>query len=61
MPEVGELEARLERLLKIRPDLAEAAKRVVELGGELIHPGERWAICRDSEGSPFGLAQRRSD
>lgn len=43
------------------PDLAEAAKRVVELGGELIHPGERWAICRDSEGSPFGLAQRRSD
>jgi hypothetical protein len=21
-----------------------------------VHPGERWAICRDSEGSPFALA-----
>ncbi|HWE58907.1 MAG TPA: hypothetical protein VG228_04360 [Solirubrobacteraceae bacterium] len=27
-----------------------------ELGGEVIHPGARWAVCRDSEGSPFGLA-----
>jgi predicted enzyme related to lactoylglutathione lyase len=39
-------------------DLEAATARVVELGGEVIHPGERWAICRDSEGSPFGLAQR---
>ncbi len=39
------------------PDLAAALERVVTLGGEVIHPGERWAICRDSEGSPFGLAQ----
>jgi len=31
----------------------------VALGGSVIHPGERWAICRDSEGSPFGLAARR--
>ena len=38
------------------PDLAEALRRIVELGGSVIHPGERWAICRDSEGSPFGLA-----
>jgi predicted enzyme related to lactoylglutathione lyase len=38
-------------------DLAAALERVVDLGGEVIHPGERWAICRDSEGSPFGLAQ----
>ena len=38
-------------------DLTAALERVVELGGEVIHPGERWAICRDSEGSPFGLAQ----
>ena len=30
-------------------------ERVVELGGSVIHPGKRWAICRDSEGSPFGL------
>ena len=39
------------------PDLEQALARVVELGGEVIHPGERWAICRDSEGSPFGLAR----
>lgn len=38
------------------PDLAQALERVVELGGSVVHPGERWAICRDSEGSPFGLA-----
>ena len=37
-------------------DVGEALARVQELGGEVIHPGERWAICRDSEGSPFGLA-----
>jgi predicted enzyme related to lactoylglutathione lyase len=38
-------------------DLPEALERVKALGGSLVHPGERWAICRDSEGSPFGLAQ----
>jgi predicted enzyme related to lactoylglutathione lyase len=37
-------------------DLAAAVARVRELGGEIVHPGERWAICRDSEGTPFGLA-----
>jgi predicted enzyme related to lactoylglutathione lyase len=37
-------------------DLAQALGRVVELGGSVVHPGERWAICRDSEGNPFGLA-----
>ena len=37
-------------------DLSSALERVVELGGEVVHPGDRWAICRDSEGSPFGLA-----
>jgi uncharacterized protein len=37
-------------------DLAAALERVEELGGSVIHPGERWAICRDSEGSPFALA-----
>ncbi len=36
-------------------DLAAALDLVVALGGELVHPGERWAICRDSEGTPFGL------
>jgi uncharacterized protein len=39
-------------------DLAAALDRVTALGGSVIHPGERWAICGDSEGSPFGLAQR---
>jgi predicted enzyme related to lactoylglutathione lyase len=37
-------------------DLANALDRVVELGGSVIHPGDRRAVCRDSEGSPFGLA-----
>lgn len=37
-------------------DLEAALERVVELGGSIVHPGSRWAICRDSEGSPFGLA-----
>lgn len=39
-------------------DLASALGRVVELGGSVVHPGERFAVCRDSEGSPFGLAAR---
>jgi predicted enzyme related to lactoylglutathione lyase len=39
-------------------DLEAAMAQVLELGGEVIHPGEHWTICRDSEGSPFGLTQR---
>jgi predicted enzyme related to lactoylglutathione lyase len=38
-------------------DLEAALERVVELGGSVVHPGQRWAICRDSEGSPFGLGR----
>jgi predicted enzyme related to lactoylglutathione lyase len=38
------------------PDLDAAVAQVAELGGSIIHPGERWAICRDSEGNPFALA-----
>ena len=41
-------------------DLSAALEQVVELGGEVVHPGSPWAICRDSEGSPFGLAARAS-
>ncbi len=41
-------------------DLQAALVRVRELGGTVIHPGERWAVCRDSEGSPFGLQERRA-
>jgi predicted enzyme related to lactoylglutathione lyase len=37
-------------------DLAATLERVVELGGDVVHPGERFAVCRDSEGNPFGLA-----
>jgi predicted enzyme related to lactoylglutathione lyase len=36
-------------------DVEAALSRVVELGGAVVHPGDRWVICRDSEGSPFGL------
>jgi len=41
-------------------DMEATLNRVRELGGEVIHPGERWSICRDSEGSPFGLALEAS-
>ena len=37
-------------------ELAEAVRRVEELGGSIVHPGDRWVICKDSEGNPFGLA-----
>jgi predicted enzyme related to lactoylglutathione lyase len=37
-------------------DLPTTLERVCDLGGSIVHPGERWAICRDSEGSPFALA-----
>ena len=38
------------------PDVAAALARVEALGGSVVHPGDRWAICRDSEGTPFALA-----
>jgi predicted enzyme related to lactoylglutathione lyase len=38
-------------------DLPRALERVRDLGGEVVHPGERWAVCRDSEGTPFGLSR----
>lgn len=39
-------------------DVAATLDRVRALGGTVVHPGERWAICKDSEGTPFGLALR---
>jgi len=36
---------------------ADALERVQALGGSVVHPGERWAICKDSEGSPFALTR----
>jgi predicted enzyme related to lactoylglutathione lyase len=41
-------------------DLAAALAAVPRLGGEVIHPGDAWAVCRDSEGTPFGLTERRA-
>jgi len=38
-------------------DIEAALEKVRALGGTVVHPGEKWAICKDSEGSPFGLAQ----
>ncbi len=38
-------------------DMTATLERVRELGGAIVHPGERWSICRDSEGSPFALEQ----
>ena len=38
-------------------NLSASLETVGALGGSVIHPGERWAICKDSEGSPFGLTQ----
>jgi predicted enzyme related to lactoylglutathione lyase len=39
-------------------DMTASLEQVTELGGEVIHPGERWSVCKDSEGTPFGLAAR---
>jgi predicted enzyme related to lactoylglutathione lyase len=38
-------------------DMAKALESVEALGGSIVHPGERWAVCKDSEETPFGLAQ----
>jgi predicted enzyme related to lactoylglutathione lyase len=40
--------------------MADALERVKELGGTVIHPGDTWSICKDSEGSPFALSGRGS-
>jgi len=39
-------------------DLTVALGQVEALGGSVVHPGSAWAVCRDSEGTPFGLAAR---
>ena len=36
-------------------DLARALEQVEALGGSVVHPGSASAVCKDSEGSPFGL------
>jgi len=37
-------------------DVAETLQRIRSLGGTVVHPGDAFAVCRDSEGNPFGLA-----
>lgn len=37
-------------------DMQASLEKVTALGGSVIHPGTQWSICRDSEGTPFGLA-----
>jgi predicted enzyme related to lactoylglutathione lyase len=39
-------------------DITSAMRKVEDLGGKIVHPGEHWAICRDSEDTPFALEQR---
>jgi predicted enzyme related to lactoylglutathione lyase len=39
-------------------DVAATLAQVRALGGSVVHPGEEWAICKDSEGTPFGVARR---
>jgi predicted enzyme related to lactoylglutathione lyase len=40
---------------EVEPPMADALAQVEQLGGAVVHPGERWSICKDSEGSPFAL------
>jgi len=40
------------------PQMQRSLDEVTRLGGSIVHPGEQISICRDSEGSPFGLIQR---
>jgi predicted enzyme related to lactoylglutathione lyase len=42
-------------------DMQAALAQVPSLGGSVVHAGERWSICKDSEGNPFGLALRTDD
>ncbi len=37
-------------------DMEVALEQVTALGGSVIHPGAKWAICKDTEGNPFALA-----
>jgi predicted enzyme related to lactoylglutathione lyase len=41
-------------------DMEGTLARVPALGGSVVHRGERWSICKDSEGNPFGLELRFS-
>ncbi len=38
-------------------DMEAALETVRTHGGAMIHPGSEWSICKDTEGTPFGLHQ----
>jgi predicted enzyme related to lactoylglutathione lyase len=38
-------------------DITSTMRKGEDHGGSIVHPGEHWAICRDSEGTPFALEQ----
>ena len=40
-------------------EMRHSLELVAEHGGSVIHPGDRWSICRDPEGNPFALAVER--
>ena len=40
-------------------DMKRGLDAVTALGGMVIHPGESWSVCKDPEGTPFGLAASR--
>jgi predicted enzyme related to lactoylglutathione lyase len=39
-------------------DMERSLAAVASLGGAVVHPGDAWSICKDSEGTPFGLTVR---
>ena len=62
----GQDEASLQ-IFYVVPNLDEAAKLVIELGGEVDEgggegPGGKWLYsCRDDQGVPFGLHESRGN
>jgi predicted enzyme related to lactoylglutathione lyase len=39
------------------PNMRRSLEQVTRLGGSIVHEGAQISICRDSEGSPFGIMQ----
>jgi predicted enzyme related to lactoylglutathione lyase len=54
---VGPGDTRSLPYFEIDGPMPDALERVTQLGGTVIHPGASWAICKDTEGSPFALAR----
>jgi predicted enzyme related to lactoylglutathione lyase len=39
-------------------DMTVALENVQAHGGTVVHPGDAWSICKDTEGTPFGLQRQ---